>query len=107
MILALVLSLVIVLISYFSYRDSMFKRYEENITALVKTASVFVPVDKIDQYYETGQTDADYELLIKEFQTLQEQNHLEFLYAYVPTAEGIKVFGPGNHTRDGRPFCVG
>ena len=79
MILALVLSLVIVLISYFSYRDSMFKRYEENITALVKTASVFVPVNKVGQYYETGQTDDDYELLIKEFQTLQEQNHLEFL----------------------------
>ena len=95
MILALVLSLVIVLISYFSYRDSMFKRYEENITALVKTASVFVPVDKVNQYYETGQTDADYELLIKEFQTLQEQNQLEFLYAYVPTPEGFKVFGQG------------
>lgn len=95
LILALVLSLVIVLISYFSYRDSMFKRYEENITALVKTASVYVPVDKVNQYYETGQPDADYELLIREFQIIQEQNQLEYLYAYVPTEKGLKVFGQG------------
>ncbi len=107
MILALVLSLVIVLISYFSYRDSMFKRYEENIAALVKTASVFIPVEKIDQYYETGQTDADYELLIKEFQTLQEQNHLEYLYAYVPTPEGIKVFGQGTKPGMAGHFVLG
>ena len=73
MILALVLSLVIVLVSYFSYRDSMFKRYEEHITALVNTASVLVPVDKVNQYFETGQTDADYELFIKELQIIQEQ----------------------------------
>ncbi|MDD3306978.1 MAG: SpoIIE family protein phosphatase [Acetobacterium sp.] len=95
MILALVLSLVIVLISYFSYRDSMFKRYEDNITSLVKTASVFVPVDKVNQYYETGQIDADYELFIRELQIIQEQNELEYLYAYVPTKQGIKVFGQG------------
>ncbi|WP_303871003.1 PP2C family protein-serine/threonine phosphatase [Acetobacterium wieringae] len=107
MILALVLSLVIVLISYFSYRDSMFKRYEENITALVKTASVFIPVEKIDQYYETGQVDEDYELLLKEFQTIQEQNHLEFLYAYVPTEQGIKVFAQGTKPRMVGHFVLG
>ncbi|MBU4540806.1 MAG: SpoIIE family protein phosphatase [Firmicutes bacterium] len=95
MILALVLSLVIVLVSYFSYRDSMFKRYEEHITALVNTASVLVPVDKVNQYFETGQTDADYELFIKELQIIQEQNQLEYLYAYVPTEKGFEVFGQG------------
>lgn len=95
MILALVLSLVIVLVSYFSYRDSMFKRYEDHITSLMKTASVFAPVDKVSQYYETGQTDADYELFIKELQVIQEENHLEFIYAYVPTEQGFIVFGEG------------
>ncbi|PKM61976.1 MAG: hypothetical protein CVU99_01335 [Firmicutes bacterium HGW-Firmicutes-4] len=95
MILALVLSLVIVLVSYFSYRDSMFKRYEEQISSLVNTASVLVPVDKVNQYFETGQTDPDYELLIKEWQIIQEQNQLEYLYAYVPTEKGFKVFGQG------------
>ncbi|WP_051355628.1 SpoIIE family protein phosphatase [Acetobacterium malicum] len=95
MILAIFLCVIIVLISYFSYRDEMFKRYDENISSLVHTAAALVPADKVNQYYETQQTDADYDRLIEQFQIIQEQNHLEYLYAYVPTADGFKVFGQG------------
>ena len=95
MILAIFLCVIIVLISYFSYRDEMFKRYDENISSLVHTAAALVPADKVNQYYQTQQTDADYDRLIEQFQIIQEQNHLEYLYAYVPTADGFNVFGQG------------
>lgn len=107
MILALVLCVIIILISYFSYRDSMFKRYEENITSLVRTAAALVPEEKVSQYYETMQMDADYDLLIKQFQVIQEENNLEYLYAYVPGKDGLHVFAQG--TKPGNPghFVLG
>ncbi|KNZ40927.1 PP2C family protein-serine/threonine phosphatase [Acetobacterium bakii] len=107
MILALVLCMIIILISYFSYRDSMFDRYEENITSLVHTAADLVPVEKVNQYYETMETDADYDLLIKQFQIIQEQNNLEYLYAYVPTEEGLNVFAQGTKPGEAGNFVLG
>lgn len=107
MILAIFLCVIIVLISYFSYRDEMFKRYDENISSLVHTAAALVPADKVNQYYETQQTDADYDRLIEQFQIIQEQNHLEYLYAYVPTADGFKVFGQGTKPGTEGHFVLG
>lgn len=107
MILAILLCVIIVLISYFSYRDSMFQRYEDNISSLVHTAAAIVPVDKVNNYFETQETDADYDLLIKQFQNIQKQNHLEYLYAYVPTADGFKVFGQGTQPGDEGHFVLG
>jgi sigma-B regulation protein RsbU (phosphoserine phosphatase) len=107
MILAIFLCVIIVLISYFSYRDEMFKRYDANISSLVHTAAALVPADKVNQYYETQQTDADYDQLIEQFQIIQEQNHLEYLYAYVPTADGFKVFGQGTKPGQEGHFVLG
>jgi sigma-B regulation protein RsbU (phosphoserine phosphatase) len=107
MILALVLCVVIIVVSYFSYRDSMFKRYEDNITSLVHTAGALVPKDKVQHYYDTLETDADYDLLIKQFQIIQEENHLKYLYAYVPTKEGLHVFAQGTKPGDPGHFVLG
>jgi len=107
MILAMVLCVIIIIISYFSFRDAMFKRYEQNITSLVNTAAALVPVEKVNQYYETKETDADYDLLIKQFQIIQEQNNLEYLYAYVPTKEGLDVFAQGTKPGDAGNFVLG
>lgn len=105
--LALILCVVIILISYYSYRNSMFDRYEENITSLVHTAAALVPAEKVNHYYETLETDADYDLLIKQFQIIQEQNNLEYLYAYVPTKEGLDVFAQGTKPGDPGHFVLG
>jgi len=107
MILALVLCVIIILISYFNYRDSMFERYEENITSLVHTAAALVPAEKVNQYYETLETDADYDLLIKQFQIIQEENNLKYLYAYVPTEEGLHVFAQGTVPGEAGHFVLG
>lgn len=107
MILALVLCAAIILVSYFSYRDSMFARYEDNITSLVNTAAELVPVDKVNQYYETLATDADYDLFVRQLQVIQEENHLEYLYAYVPTKEGLHVFAQGTKPGEEGHFVLG
>ncbi|MBC3889687.1 SpoIIE family protein phosphatase [Acetobacterium paludosum] len=107
MILAMVLCVIIIIISYFSFRDAMFKRYEQNITSLVDTAATLVPLEKVNQYYESKQTDADYDLLVKQFQIIQEQNNLEYLYAYVPTKAGLDVFAQGTKPGDTGNFVLG
>ncbi len=107
MVLSLVLCGTIILISFFSYRDSMFKRYEENITSLVHTAASFVPADKVKQYMESGQTDEDYERLIEQFRIIQKQNNLEFLYSYVPVKDGLYVFAQGTNPGDVGHFELG
>ncbi len=107
MILAILLCVIIVLISYFSYRDQMFKRYDDNISSLVHTAAALVPDDKVNQYLETLQTDTDYDRLIEQFQIIQEQNGLEYLYAYIPTAEGLTVFAQGTKPGAEGHFVLG
>lgn len=105
--LALVLCVVIILISYDSYRNSMFDQYEESISSLVHTAAALVPKEKVNQYYETLETDADYDLLIKQFQIIQEENNLKYLYAYVPAKEGLHVFAQGTKPGDTGHFVLG
>lgn len=107
MILAMVLCVVIILISYFSYRNAMFKRYEENITSLVHTAAALVPAEKVNQYYETLETDGDYDLLIKQFRIIQDENNLQYLYAYVPTRDGLHVFAQGTVPGETGHFVLG
>lgn len=107
LILTLVLCVTIILISFFSYRNSMFKRYEENITSLVHTAAAFVPAEKVNRYMETLKTDKDYDLLIKQFRIIQEENHLEYLYSYVPSKDGLHVFAQGTKPGDSGHFKLG
>lgn len=95
MLLAVILCVAIILVSYYSYRDAMFARYEENITSLVHTAASMVPADKVDTYFETMETDAEYDRMVENFRIIQEENNLEYLYSYVPTEEGLKVFAQG------------
>jgi len=66
-----------------------------------------VPADKVNQYYETLQTDPDYDRMIEQFRIIQEQNHLEYLYAYVTTADGFKVFGQGTIPGNEGHFVLG
>ncbi|WKY47608.1 SpoIIE family protein phosphatase [Eubacteriaceae bacterium ES3] len=107
MLLAVILCVTIIIVSYYSYRDAMFKRYEENITSLVYTAASMVPADKVDTYFETMETDEDYDQMIEEFKIIQEENHLEYLYSYVPTEEGLKVFAQGTQEGQVGHFVLG
>ncbi len=106
-VLALVLCAAIILISYSSYKSSMLKRYEDNITALVKTASALIPAQKVNEYMTTLKTDAEYELLIKQLRIIQKQNRLEYLYSYIPTPDGLRVFAQGTEPGDEGHFEIG
>lgn len=61
----------------------------------------------MNQYLETLQTDADYDRLVEQFQIIQEQNGLKYLYAYVPTADGLTVFAQGTKPGDEGHFVLG
>jgi sigma-B regulation protein RsbU (phosphoserine phosphatase) len=107
MLLAVILCVAIILVSYYSYRDAMFDRYKENITSLVHTAATMVPADKVDTYFETMETDEEYDRMIENFRIIQEENNLEYLYSYVPTEEGLKVFAQGTVAGEVGHFTLG
>lgn len=104
---AIILCTLVMITSYFSYRESIINQYRENITDLVHTAVAYIPKDKITKYYETNTTDSDFDSMIEQFKLLQKSNHLEYLYSYVPTKEGLKVFAQGTEMGDPGHFILG
>lgn len=105
--LALILCVAIVAVSFVSYRNSMLDRYTESITSLVKTAAQFIPADKVTAYVEGGSADEDYALMQREFRILQQKSGLEYLYSYVPYPDGMTVLVQGTSPGDEGHYDLG
>lgn len=101
-ILALVLSVVLIAVSYSRYKDAMEDRYAENIGAVIRTASAFVDGDKVDLYLKTGVKDRAYRDMYTNFKIIQKESGLKYLYCYQPTKEGLDVIVQG--TTEGDEF---
>ncbi|MDR3091404.1 MAG: SpoIIE family protein phosphatase [Clostridiales bacterium] len=82
-------------VSYICYKNSMVRKDEEIIRSLVRTAAALVPAGDVSRYLETLRKDEGYDRLREQFQILQRENGLEFLYSYRPDAGGFTTFVEG------------
>jgi len=106
-ILALVLSVVLIAVSYLRYKDAMEDRYAENIGSVVRTASAFVDGDKVDLYLKTGVKDRAYRDMYENFKIIQKESGLKYLYCYEPTQEALNVIVQGTMEDDEYHYDLG
>ncbi len=104
LILAIVLCIGLAVMSYFSFKDAIETRYEEQIAGIVNSAAALVDSSKVRSQIETsveeikaGQwpsvmNDPEFKVLHEQFLMLAEENGLEYLFSYAPTPEGFYLY---------------
>ncbi|MGB5822736.1 MAG: SpoIIE family protein phosphatase [Proteocatella sp.] len=106
-VLALVLCITLTVVTFSNYKDALIERYTDKITGIVKTASEFIPQDKVSDYIKTEKKDSDYEDLYDKFVILQKANNLMFLYSYAPYEGSVKVLLQGTSPGDAGHYDLG
>ena len=85
LILAFVLAVSMISVTYFSYRDASLEKYRRIVSASAQTAAAMLDGDKVEKYLETNMGDEDYFVMYKNLQDLIQFNGLTYIYAYVPS----------------------
>ena len=86
---ALLLSTILIALSYYHYRSEMYEHYEEFAMNIAAVAASQLDPDRIDGWLETGEKDEAYE---KSFETLckiREHGGVEYLYVVKPEVDEV------------------
>lgn len=114
LLLAAILCIGLAIMSYYSFKDAIETRYEEQITGIVHTAASMVDSATVRNYVEGAKEavargedpavlhDAAYEMLYRQFCDITRENGLDYLYSYVPQEDGLWVFVQGTEATE--PF---
>ncbi len=114
LLLAAILCVGLAIMSYYSFKDAIERRYEEQITGIVHTAATLVDSATVRSYVEGAKEavaqgedpsrlqDEAYETLYRQFRDITRENGLDYLYSYVPQEDGLWVFVQGTEATD--PF---
>ncbi|GHU45895.1 hypothetical protein FACS1894120_1640 [Clostridia bacterium] len=82
------ISCVVIFVGYLKFRSSLEHYYIDAGESLAKVASHFVPVDRIDEYLESAETDAEYDETMDDLASIMEEAKATFLYVIQPREDG-------------------
>lgn len=85
---SVLIGLLIIFVGYQIYYQQMLERYEVQGEVLVEQASKYVNWDKIDDYLESGEEDAEYQEALKTLRMLCNGADAEYLYVLIPEGTG-------------------
>lgn len=79
--------------SYWVYATTMDDHYKMLAVNIGKTTAAMMDGDKIEQYIETGEIDAEYEVLLDKLFQIRNSNECKFLYIQKPIVEeGVVLY---------------
>ena len=76
---ALLLSLVLIVLNYYHYRQEMFKKHEEFAMNIGAIAASQLDPDRIQTYLDTGEPDAEYEEAYRILCQIRENGGVKYL----------------------------
>lgn len=79
-----VLSMILVLVTYFFYSNSLFKLYRSKISSVLTHVEKNIDADDLRECVRTGQTSEKYALLQQELNTTVDDFELFYLYIVIP-----------------------
>lgn len=86
---SMILGAVVICISYWVYANTMDRHYETLTVNLAKTAATQINGDKINQYADTLQKDAEYGIMLENLCDIQENNDVLCVYVLQMQDDGI------------------
>ncbi|MBQ2698231.1 MAG: hypothetical protein IJF59_06090, partial [Clostridia bacterium] len=84
---AVLMGIFIIVFGYSVMRDLAVDFYGEKAQHAAALAAHYVDGDAVNTYMETGRTDAAYDALQREMDTMKEEQEITYLYLFVPEAD--------------------
>ncbi|MBQ7584522.1 MAG: HD domain-containing protein [Lachnospiraceae bacterium] len=85
-------ALVTTMISYILYKNFAIKQYTYSCTSAAKLTSNLIDPDKVDEYFDLGESGPDYKAIEQEIDSIRKGNpDIEYIYVYRFTNEGVEV----------------
>ena len=89
LVMAIILSAVLIVLSYTHYRSEMYEHYEDFAWNIGSIAASQLDPDKIEGYLETGEADADYERSYAILCDIRENGGVMYLYVVKPELDEV------------------
>lgn len=85
-------AVVTTMISYFLYQNFAVKQYTYSCTSAAKLTANLIDPEKVDEYFDLGESGPDYLAVEREIESIREGNpDIEYIYVYRFTDDGVDV----------------